>query len=791
MEPIPQDFLGNVATEYHLSEEQREAFLERYSNPDKSQETVAETLHITPNAFRTRMSGVYKKFSIGGKGPNKSRKLHDFLWKKYKQSNFPVNEDKDKNLDVLVQEVRDKVGKHIKQRCGTMRVLDMTQAIKLGEIYTNVNILEKITATRRLELAQLQESLNQEENLDRCGLFGIAEQRVPGLEVVKQYSKLMIWGKPGSGKTTFLKYLAMESIGGKFPENRVPIFIPLKDFAEIEHQPNLLTFIQQFLTHYQVSETEITSLLAGGRLLILLDGLDEVRQKDSHGVIQQIQSLADFYSNNCFVITCRIAAKEYTFEGFTEVEVADFDKQQVETFANKWFQLQDEKKGELFLKKLKQEENKPILELASNPLLLTLLCLVFGETANFPQNRSELYKEGIDVLLKKWDGKRNIERDLVYQRLSLKRKEDLLSQIAWTTFEAGDYFFKQRRVERYIGDYIYNLPDGKTDPEALQLDSEAILKSIESQHGLLVERAKGIYSFSHLTFQEYFAARKIASISEPQKLEQGLRSLVSRLTETRWREVFFLVVEMLDSADFFFKLMKEKIEPIIAKDDKLQEFLTWCMKNCYFGLTIKEKILQLSFLSVPNQLEPIGVGMSFSDGEIISQSYTVKGWSKITKNINYKSEIDINFIFYCWLSFLSINDFSPIIDFKMFNNSLLENNLDHGQKQWLKHLNEKLPELDELDELDEELSKFTEWWQLNGKTWLEELRMGMIKYRNIGHDWQFNDQQQELLWQYYNANMLLVDCLNKDCYVSRQVRKEVENTILLPIAEIEKRKSKS
>ena len=654
MEPFPQDFLGNVATEYDLSEEQRDAFLERYRNPDKSQATVAETLHITPNAFRTRMSGVYKKFSIGGKGPNKSRKLHDFLWKKYKQSNFPVNEDKDKNLDVLVQEVRDKVGKDIKQRCGTMRVLDMTQAIKLGEIYTNVNILEKITATRRLELAQLQESLNQEKNLDRYGLFGISEQRVPGLEVVKRYSKLMIWGKPGSGKTTFLKYLAMESIGGKFPENRVPIFIPLKDFAEIEHQPNLLTFIQQFLTHYQVSGTEITSLLAGGRLLILLDGLDEVRQKDSRGVIQQIQSLADFYSNNCFVITCRIAAKEYTFQGFTEVEVADFDKQQIETFASKWFQLQDEKKGELFLKKLKQEENEPILELASNPLLLTLLCLVFGETANFPQNRSELYKEGIDVLLKKWDGKRNIERDLVYQRLSLKRKEDLLSQIAWTTFEAGDYFFKQRRVERYIGDYIYNLPDGKTDPEALQLDSEAILKSIESQHGLLVERAKEIYSFSHLTFQEYFAARKIASISEPQKLEQGLRSLVSRLTETRWKEVFLLVVEMLDSADFFFKLMKNQVDAIVARDNKLQKFLSWWSQSFNFGLTIKQKILQLSFLSVPNQLEMKTLQSSWDyQVGIMKMSYTIKGWGTIAKNINFKSEIDINFIFSYWLVFLS------------------------------------------------------------------------------------------------------------------------------------------
>jgi hypothetical protein len=39
----------------------------------------------------------------------------------------------------------------------------------------------------------------------------------------------------------------------------------------------------------------------------------------------------------------------------------------------------------------------------------------------------------------------------------------------------------------------------------------------------------------------------------------------------------------------------------------------------------------------------------------------------------------------------------------------------------------------------------------------------------------------------FDANQLLVDCLNSDCYVSREVRQEIEDTLLLPIAEIEKR----
>jgi hypothetical protein len=63
----------------------------------------------------------------------------------------------------------------------------------------------------------------------------------------------------------------------------------------------------------------------------------------------------------------------------------------------------------------------------------------------------------------------------------------------------------------------------------------------------------------------------------------------------------------------------------------------------------------------------------------------------------------------------------------------------------------------------------------------------MFKYRKIRHDWQFSNEQKELLQKYYDANKLLVDCLNSDCHVSRKVRQEIEDSLLLPMSEIEKR----
>jgi predicted NACHT family NTPase len=112
------------------------------------------------------------------------------------------------------------------------------------------------------------------------------------------------------------------------------------------------------------------------------------------------------------------------------------------------------------------------------------------------------------------------------------------------------------------------LPGANDDDEALQLDSEVVLKSIEAQHGLLVERARGIYSFSHLTFQEYFAARHIASPTA--QLQAALKNLAAHITEKRYREIFLLAVGMLPQADDLLVLIKHQIDGLLANDPALQ-----------------------------------------------------------------------------------------------------------------------------------------------------------------------------------------------------------------------------
>lgn len=671
------------------------------------------------------------------------------------------NQIEQSELDALVQDVRQKVHANIKKRCGEMRVLDMSRPIDLDTIYTDVNILQEITGRRRLDLAELLKHCSLEE-FDRLGFAHAKTERRSGLEAVEEFDHLMLLGKPGAGKTTFLKRLATLCNAGKFQGHRVPIFITLQEFGDSDPKPNLIQYIRQWLQDLGVQDPQqAEQILNQGRGFLLLDGLDEVSENVSKQVIQEIQSFANRFSQSAFVVSCRIAAREFTFQQFTEVEVADFNDEQIASFASRWFQAKQlAEKTEKFLEKL--EGHYRIKELATNPLLLTLLCLVFEGRTDFPANRSELYKEGLDVLLKKWDGARSIEREQVYRELSLKRKEDLLSQLAYTTFEPGNYFFKQKDTERLIEAYIQNLPGAKSDPEALRLDSEAVLKSIEAQHGLLVERARGIYSFSHLTFHEYFTARNLEN-------RDGLHSdFITHLTEKRWREVFLLATETFRCADSLLLLMKSWIDQLLETDEKIQQFLTWVNQKSLSTNTSNKPVAIRAFYFDYDR----DFNLSFDLGLNINLN---RGKNHLLVRTLYR---DRDLALAQNQEIASIYDLALVLAYAFARDYAINSTVSPALRQYLEELRKQLPDL------QQDWNHFKVWWTLEGLAWIENLRTAMIEHRNIGHDWQFSDAQKQLLQQYYDANKLLVNCLNSDCYVSREVRQEIEESLLLPLAEI-------
>ncbi|MBD2306786.1 NACHT domain-containing NTPase [Chroococcidiopsis sp. FACHB-1243] len=667
------------------------------------------------------------------------------------------------DVDTLVKDAKQKVRTYIESKCGIVRVLNRSQPTKLNDIFTKVNVLEKIGRNQRISIKDfLNFYLDRRSEFSR--LYGDIHQAISGIKAIEKYPKLIISGKPGSGKTTFLKYIATQCIQGRLFEDLLPIYISLKVFTELEHHPTLLEWISTVFNNCGVEPNTTKDLLAQGRMLVLLDGLDEVRDIDNQRVSSAINSFYNQFDRNRFIITCRIAAQEFTIEEFVEVELANFDDNNIAEFVSKWFAEKPDKISQ-FLQTIKC--NASIRELANNPLLLTLLCSIFEET-NFPNSHLEIYREGIDLLLKKWDAKRNIERKQIYQNLSLQHKEDLLSHIAFTSFLKGEYFLKQQELEQYIINYVESVLQG----EKIDLcDSTAILQSIEAQHGLLVERARGIYSFSHLTFQEYFTARKIA-YSPPQTLNLTLERLSDRLvTDKRWREVALLTVGMLKNADYFLLMMKQKTDTLIL-DPSLQRFLQWV--NC-----------KAAAASVNNKSATV---KAFYYDLALAHILSFFG---STFEISRTLEVNFNRTLEPSLALDLALDRTLLLPESIHRVSDPERMIERVLNRAISRARNSEPELArELQKMKQQLSnlgrnkqQFQQWWQVNGKAWTEQLKQRVRLKRNIGHNWQFSQQQKQILKQYYDANLLVAQCLNTSLFVSREVREKIERTLLLPLIE--------
>jgi DNA-binding CsgD family transcriptional regulator len=326
---LPREFLSEIADTYGLSPEQTEVFLAKFGN-DKSDQEIIKAFHISEGTLRYRLGEIYKKFSIGGKGTGKAHRLLSFLTGEYQKasaSGSPSSHASGDDLDALVQRVRSLRHEKIQYQCGTMQMLDITQPVYIADIYTDVNILEEITSQQWREISDLLQSFNPEsDNFDRLGL-GKRLKRVAGLKAVSRYSNLMVLGKPGSGKTTLLQWVAIKCDLGEFQLNRVPIFIRLKNFADDTRRNDsefrLLNYITEEFVSCGADKSVIETILTQGKALILLDGLDEVPEEDGDEVDRHIRRFVEKYFKNKFIITCRIAAQKYRFQGFTDVTGAE------------------------------------------------------------------------------------------------------------------------------------------------------------------------------------------------------------------------------------------------------------------------------------------------------------------------------------------------------------------------------------------------------------------------------------------------------------------------------------
>jgi NACHT domain len=487
----------------------------------------------------------------------------------------PVSEVLNRRLDEPFQQLLYNVfGKYIQnynERHGLLKVLGMPEPVQLEDIYTAVQFIDS-RGNWQFDPNRLEEAYRQSQ----ARRFQAEQyEKKDGLAVANQKQYLMVLGQPGAGKSTFLRRIGLEALkgnAGSYRHGCVPVFLELKQFrtGKVDLEKAIAHEFETCGFPNPVPSTQ--KLLANGKLLILLDGLDEVPTQQFDAAIEKIQDFADKYKQNRFIASCRSAAYQSRFRKFVDVTMADFDDGQIQQFICNWFRSEKDTQAgtaQHCWDLLRTPNHTGTKEIAQTPLLLTLLCLVYNDTQDFPEKRAELYKQALDVLLTKWAAEKRIQRDPIYKDLTLTLETVMLGEIAYLGFAADRLFFSQREVVSQIQDF---LASNLNAPR--HLDGEVILQAIQIQQGILVERAKNVLSFSHLTVQEYLSAQHIADQDRADNplIEQLLKE---HLTEMRWREVWLLVAGLMRGGADPLLLGMEKHAQVYLDSPKLQALIVW------------------------------------------------------------------------------------------------------------------------------------------------------------------------------------------------------------------------
>ena len=243
----------------------------------------------------------------------------------------------------------------------------------------------------------------------------------------------------------------------------------------------------------------------------------------------------------------------------------------------------------------------------------------------------------------------------------------------------------------------------------------------------------------------------------------------------------------MQKADALIRSMKQRIDALVASDEKLQQFLMWVnQKSLSVNVTYKPAAVRAFYFildralhsALERVLDPtLDLTLEFDLDLALDRA--------LDRTLNRALERAFDPALERALDPAFVPALVPTLNGALVRalDLALVRALDSELRQALKQLKKQLPNRDCNQE------RLKKWWQANGQAWTEALRYVMIKHRNIGHDWQFSKEQREVVKQYYRANKLLMDCLNSDCNVTPAVREEIEETLLLPIALIEKRRS--
>ena len=391
--------------------------------------------------------------------------------------------------------------------------------------------------------------------------------------------KIVLLGDPGFGKTyeavNLLKVVCTDADFEKY----IPIYMNLVEYG-IAHN-SISEYIQKQLKTYFgiISEEQLTQILATDKLVIILDGVDEITQEDNRvrffADINQLLSSTNAY----YYITSRTNPYHRNIKNIVEYKIESLTKEQVS--------------AELQKNGINIDIDKQYEELFSNPLFLQIGIKVLKNSSGKIYNKSQLFNAYVEEVCYKRDQKKQLVK-----RIETNYYKMLMSvgDLAFNTFEKT--FLSIDEFDGFFGskdkDYTTN-----NICDVFRIDIFKISENI---------------MFSHKQFKEYFAAYYLVKKYD---IDENRELYYSLMRNEIWQEVMVFAAGLIadiDNQNTFLDMILESnlrtyLDCLKHKNDfsdsyeKLshQEYAKNYLKTLYDSYTL---LIESYFANIHKQFPP-------------------------------------------------------------------------------------------------------------------------------------------------------------------------------------------
>ncbi|MGW7250419.1 NACHT domain-containing protein [Streptomyces decoyicus] len=380
--------------------------------------------------------------------------------------------------------------------------------------------------------------------------------------------RLLVRGAAGSGKSTLVRRLAVMAARGAFtgelePCNRlVPVLLELRD-----HAGGRLPAPAEFLRTAPAAAVDgmpdgwMDRRLHEGSVLLLVDGMDELPPEEQPQVDAWLAELLGAYPCNRVVVTTRPAVTDegrLHRHGFTSVTLEPMTSEEFTRFAGRWYRAGndtraaalDDPAADTFAAEVLAElwQRPHLAELATNPLLASLICAIRSEHDQLPGHRAEIFQLAVELMVEQRGMDRRVPRARSPFAASRESVMSVLRGLAWLLSERGRTEVSRDQLRQFVTGILAERAD------APDVTADEVLDYLLARSGILrVSSWGGTVGFVHRSFQEYLAALAACD-------EDRIDVLIDRAHLGIWRDTVVLAACRATSRQF-----RALLEGVIAR----------------------------------------------------------------------------------------------------------------------------------------------------------------------------------------------------------------------------------